>query len=91
MRSPLVPSLLPVLLVLALLRPSAAQEDTIGALPLSKAANAFAELAEASAQDAGKLWGVEIAGPVLLVDPQSRRLAANQADAQGVQIGRAHV
>jgi len=62
---------------------AAAQEETIGTLPLSKAAAAFAELARAGAADGGKLWGVPVCGPVLLVDPATRKLVANEPDAEG--------
>jgi hypothetical protein len=62
---------------------ASAQEETIGALPLSKAAAAFAELARAGAADGGALWGVQVTGPVLLVDPATRKLVANEADAEG--------
>ncbi len=34
--------------------------------------------------DGGKLWGVNLAGPMLFVDPQSRAVVTNQADQDGV-------
>ena len=58
-------------------------DEKIGTLPLAEVARAFAALEEASARDDGALWGVEVAGPVLIVDPLTRRVAANQADAGG--------
>jgi len=32
--------------------------------------------------DAGKLWGVSLCGPIMFVDPQSRSIAASQADGE---------
>lgn len=40
---------------------------------------------------AAQLWGRELAGPVLLVDPATRRVYANQADSQGILIGKGTV
>ncbi|UCC29591.1 MAG: hypothetical protein JSU86_15475 [Phycisphaerales bacterium] len=34
--------------------------------------------------DAGRLWGVGLYGPMLFVDPESRAIVANQADADGL-------
>ena len=34
--------------------------------------------------DGGQLWGVSLAGPLMMVDPQTRAVFANQADAEGV-------
>lgn len=48
------------------------------------AAQYFAEAKAASNADGGKLWGTALYGPMLFVDPQSRFLVANQADAQGL-------
>jgi len=33
--------------------------------------------------DGGRLWGASLCGPIMLVEPSSRRVIANQADAQG--------
>ena len=59
------------------------QEERIGTLTLAQAAACFAELEAACELDGGKLWGVPIAGPVLLVDPATRKVVANQADEEG--------
>jgi hypothetical protein len=48
-----------------------------------RARTTFAELAAACARDGGALWGIEVCGPVLLVDPTTRAAMANQADAEG--------
>ena len=69
--------------VLLAVRPPV-QEERIGTLPLERAAASFAELETACELDGGKLWGVPIQGPVLLVDPASRRVAGNQADPEGL-------
>ena len=47
------------------------------------ARSAFAELRSITARDAGQLWGVDLSGPVLFVDPASRAAVANQADQEG--------
>lgn len=39
----------------------------------------FAEREAICAQDAGRLWGRTLCGPILLIDPESRDLVANQA------------
>ena len=44
----------------------------------------FDEAARQCGADGGKLWGASLCGPIMLVDPSSRRLIANQADAQGL-------
>jgi hypothetical protein len=40
----------------------------------------FAEFDSVCARDAGALWGVSFAGPMLLVDPGTREVVANHAD-----------
>lgn len=45
----------------------------------------FDELSQACEQrDGGRLWGTPVCGPVLLIDPTTRRVVANQADGEGV-------
>jgi hypothetical protein len=43
----------------------------------------FDEAKALSAKDAGRLWGVELYGPMLFADPVSRAVVANQPDAEG--------
>ncbi|HET6807205.1 MAG TPA: hypothetical protein VFH59_17350 [Frateuria sp.] len=43
----------------------------------------FEEAAQRCHADGGRLWGTSLCGPILLVAPASRRVVANQADAQG--------
>jgi hypothetical protein len=52
-------------------------------IDLTAAADYFADAKAASDRDAGKLWGVRLYGPILFVDPQSRTVVTNQADAEG--------
>jgi len=57
-----------------------AQETPID---LDEARRAFAAAKSASDRDAGRLWGVELYGPVFLVDPGSRFVVADRADPEG--------
>jgi pimeloyl-ACP methyl ester carboxylesterase len=59
---------------------STAQESPID---LDEARRAFAAAKSASDRDAGRLWGVELYGPVFLVDPGSRFVVADRADSEG--------
>lgn len=52
------------------------------AIDLRTATEYFAEAKAISDADGGKLWGRLLYGPMLFVDPQSRFVAANQADAE---------
>ena len=63
--------------------PATFDPDSIGGLPLATVARYFAEFDSLCARDAGALWGVSYAGPMLIVDPMTRRVAANQADSTG--------
>jgi hypothetical protein len=50
----------------------------------AQAREVFARARALSQKDGGKLWGKTLYGPILLVDPQTRRVVANQADASGL-------
>jgi hypothetical protein len=65
------------LLLLAFCAPSHAQID------LQKAEQYFGEAQQACGRDAGRLWGVSLCGPLMFVEPNSRALVSNQADAEG--------
>lgn len=54
-------------------------------LPLTpaNAARYFTEAMHDCRADDGKLWGVSLCGPMLFVDPATRRVIASQADADG--------
>lgn len=56
-----------------------------GATPIepSAAAQIFREARQISDRDGGALWGVRLYGPMMFVEPASRFLATNQADAHG--------
>jgi hypothetical protein len=53
------------------------------AIPLDAARAVFAEAAVLCAADGGRLWAVDLCGPVLLVDPATHAVAASRNDAQG--------
>ena len=48
--------------------------------PESIAALAFKEVKEVTAADQGMFWAEELYGPIIVVDPQTREVWANQAD-----------
>lgn len=50
----------------------------------SRAQTAAADLNEICQRDGGRLWGVSLCGPLIIVDPTTREIWANQADANGV-------
>ena len=52
-------------------------------LAKSKAQLYFQEAQTLCGLDHGQLWGVSLCGPIMFVDPQSRYVVANQADANG--------
>ncbi len=51
-----------------------------GIIDLTLARQYYAELKKACDADGGKLWGVQLYGPTMIVDPQTFELVANQAD-----------
>jgi hypothetical protein len=53
------------------------------AIDLAEAGRAFESAKAASVLDAGRLWGIEMYGPIFLVDPETRSVAADRADPQG--------
>ena len=57
---------------------------TAGNIDLATAAQYLGEFKSLCDEDAGILWGVSFCGPMLLVDPETRIVVANQADAGGV-------
>ncbi len=69
-----------------------AQQEKIGQINIAQAAAYLAEFKEACVlRDGGRLWGVEVFGPVLLVDPRTRNVIANQADGEGLLSERSGV
>jgi hypothetical protein len=72
--------------------PTRAQDSPI---ELAKARDVFEQARRLSGADGGRLWGVPIYGPILLVDPETRFVVANEADREnqltekhGVFVGR---
>lgn len=59
---------------------SLAGEFAISEQDAAKVFGAAERLAQA---DGGKLWGMSLKGPMLLIDPATRQVVANQADAEG--------
>jgi hypothetical protein len=57
--------------------PAAAQDS------LTAAAGA-AELRQMCREDAGRLWGVDLCGPLMVVDPSTRRIWTSNPDAAGL-------
>lgn len=49
-----------------------------------ESARAAADLREICAADGGRLWGVSLCGPLLVVDPQTRAAWASDPDPQGL-------
>ena len=49
----------------------------------AKARQYFAEAKALSDRDNGALWKVQLCGPLIFVDPETRSAVANQADAEG--------
>jgi hypothetical protein len=72
--------LLAVIVVLLNAANTAAQTPSIDA---AKARQYFAEAKALSERDNGALWKVQLCGPLLFVDPETRYAVANQADAEG--------
>ncbi len=50
----------------------------------SQAQRYFQEAQTLCNLDHGQLWGVSLCGPIMFVDPQSRYVVANKADANGI-------
>ena len=69
-----------ILLVAAIVRTTDAQEQGIDP---AKAKQYFDEARTICQRDGGKLWGKSLCGPMLFVDPDTRSVIANQADAEG--------
>ena len=51
-------------------------------IPTDAARRALEDTRIASEEDGGKLWGKALYGPLMLVDPQTRYVVANQADSE---------
>ena len=78
------PSVLLSLVFMAAAFSLAAQERDVFPIDLAEAAQVFEEARSASARDGEATWGRTLYGPMLLVDPKTRFVVANQADGEGV-------
>lgn len=54
-----------------------------GGIDLARARQYFQEARALCEKDGGKLWGISLCSPILLVNPETRDVAASQADAEG--------
>jgi len=88
-----VPAILPFALavLLAANRVSADEPGHVGTLDLPTVARYFSEFDSLCARDAGAIWGVRYDGPLLIVDPATRVVAADRADSAGVLVRRGAV
>lgn len=73
-------------LVLACVATSALAADAVpvSAIDPEAARQQFRAAQEICSRDGGRFWGVSLCGPIMLVDPQTRQVIANQKDAEGV-------
>ena len=67
-----------IIVTLLVLVTSAAAQST--SIDTKLAAQYFRQLEETSKRDGGKTWGLSLYGPIILVDPDSRDVVANQSD-----------
>src|SRR5690242_2018733 len=77
-----------VCLLLVLLTCSAAQSP---AIDTKLAAQYFQQLKQTSDRDGGKTWGVPLYGPIMLVDPRTGNIVANEADREHKLVAQAGV
>lgn len=73
----------PIAAGLLLVAPLLLRAQDEPAIDLREAAAAFESARLAGEADGGRLWGVEIVGPLLLVDRGSRFVVADRADLEG--------
>jgi hypothetical protein len=73
-----------VIVLSCLAIPVFAADESIAPIKLDAARQQFRAAQEICGRDAGRLWGVSLCGPILLVDPQSRQVVANLQDGEGV-------
>jgi hypothetical protein len=63
-------------------------EKTDSYFTTEKASQYFKGIEEICNRDNGKLWGKNLYGPIMFVDRASRRIVANQPDAEGLLKGK---
>ena len=72
------------LLLFTLCAPARLPTAQAQANDLASALQYFQEAHAICARDGGRLWGVSLCGPMLLIDPATRTVFANQPDANGL-------
>jgi hypothetical protein len=72
-----------IVTLLLLVTSSAAQS-----IDTKVAAQYFRQLEETSKRDGGKTWGLSLYGPIILVDPETSDVVANQADLENKLVSR---
>ena len=73
------------LILFCLAIPAFAAEDVaVSPINLDAARQGFQAAQELCVADGGRFWGISLCGPIMFSDPQSRRVVANQMDAEGV-------
>jgi hypothetical protein len=72
-----------IVTLLLLVTSSAAQS-----IDTKLAAQYFRQLEETSKRDGGKTWGLSLYGPIILVDPETSDVVANQADLENKLVSR---
>ena len=72
-----------IVTLLLLVTSSAAQS-----IDTKVAAQYFRQLEETSKHDGGKTWGLSLYGPIILVDPETSDVVANQADLENKLVSR---
>ena len=82
---------IPVVLLLVSACSPEPEPETAGTNDLARAGDYFREFDELCADDGGEMWGVSLCGPLLLVDPATRMVVANQPDSGGALEARAGV
>lgn len=70
------------LAAIALVSPPILRAATPPALTAANAKPVFAQAARLCSADHGQLWGVSLCGPMLLVDPATRRIISNRQSAR---------
>src|SRR5437870_11968831 len=58
--------------------------DRTSTIDLNEAKTRFGEAKQLAKVDRGQLWGKSLDGPMLFVDPRTRFVVGNHADAEGV-------
>ena len=71
------------LLLVPLWPSSTGAQTQNSSIDFAEAREVFDQARRLSEADAGRLWGVRLYGPILLVDPETRFVVANETDKEG--------